>query len=256
MVIVMENQEYASVIGSSSAPYIDSLAGTYVSATNWFGVQPNSVNDYLELVSGSNQGWAVPPPPPGSFTAPTVAGELSAQGVGWKAYMEDMPSDCYTGGNVNGYMNQHNPFMWFSESCNGRVVPFANNFVGDLNLGIMPPFAFVVPNRYNDMHDGSVAQGDQWLSTYLPTVLSSSWYQTGGKVIITWDEGKTTQGVNGGKGGGHVATLVISKHAQGKGAYAAGGNHYGTLRAIEEAYNVHLLGASADANNGDLTPAF
>jgi hypothetical protein len=120
----------------------------------------------------------------------------------------------------------------------------------------MPPFAFVVPNRYNDMHDGTVAQGDHWLSTYLPKVQLSSWYASGGVVIITWDEGQTTKGVNGGKGGGHVATVVISKHAQGRGAYPANGNHYGTLRAIEDAYGVGRLGGSRDSLNGNLAPAF
>jgi hypothetical protein len=258
MVIVEENQEYPSVIGSPSAPYISSLASTYASATNWFGVQLNSINDYLELISGSNQGWATPPPPPGTFTAATLVDELSANGVGWKAYMEDMPSTCYTGGDVNGYMNQHNPFMWFSSPCNNRVVPFAGNFVGDLNHGTMPPFTFVVPNRFNDMHDPSaplnneVLQGDQWLSTYLPQVLSSSWYASGGVVILTWDEGATTKGWNG-SAGGHIPTLVISAGAHG--AFSAGGNHYGTLRALEEAYGVGLLGASADLANGDLTGA-
>jgi hypothetical protein len=133
------------------------------------------------------------------------------------------------------------------------VVPFASSFAADLTQATMPPLAFVVPNRYNDMHDGTVAQGDQWLSTYLPTVLSSSWYQSGGVVIITWDEGKTTKGWNG-SSGGHVPTLVIAAGAHG--AFTAGGNNYGTLRAIEEAYGVGLLGSSADPANGDLTGAF
>ena len=33
MVIVEENQGYANIIGSSKAPYINSLASTYASAT-------------------------------------------------------------------------------------------------------------------------------------------------------------------------------------------------------------------------------
>jgi acid phosphatase len=253
MVIVEENQGPGSVIGDPTAPYINSLAGTYASATNWFGVQLNSINDYLELVSGSNQGWPTTGQPPvGSFAAPTVVDELAAKGIGSKAYMEDMPSACYTGGNVAGYMNQHNPFVWFSSPCNNRVVPFAGNFVSDLNQGTMPPFSFVVPNRYDDMHDGTVSQGDDWLHTNLPTVLASSWYANGGVVIVTWDEGGGGGGWNG-TTGGQVPTLVIAAGAHG--AYTAGGNHYGTLRAIEEAYGVGLLGNSADAANGDLTGA-
>ena len=94
MVIVEENQG-RSLLGSSSAPYINSLASTYTSATDWFGVQPNSINDYLELVSGSNQGWPTTGLPPAAFGASTLGDELSTQAIGWKAYMEDIPSPCY-----------------------------------------------------------------------------------------------------------------------------------------------------------------
>jgi hypothetical protein len=80
-----------------------------------------------------------------------------------------------------------------------------------------------------------VLQGDQWLQSYLPTVLSSSWYASGGVVVLTWDEGTTSQGWNGGSGA-EIPTLVISARAHG--AYAGGGDHYGTLRAIEEAHGV------------------
>ena len=95
-------------------------------------------------------------------------------------------------------------------------------------------------------------QGDQWLRANLPTVLNSSWYANGGVVIITCDEGSGGGGWNG-TSGGQVPTLVIAAGAHG--AFTAGGNHYGTLRAIEEAYGVPLLGASADPANGDLTGA-
>src|SRR5207302_7147944 len=94
-----------------------------------------------------------------------------------------------------------------------------------------------------------IAQGDYWLQSYLPTVLASQWYKQGGTVIITWDEGKDSTGWNG-TSGGHVPTIVVS--AASNGPLTAGGNHYGTLRSIEEAYGVGLLGQSADVANGDL----
>jgi hypothetical protein len=100
-----------------------------------------------------------------------------------------------------------------------------------------------------------IKQGDQWLQANLPTVFNSQWYAEGGIVIITWDSATTSDKSSWNTGaGGHIPTIVIS--ATSSGAFSSGGNHYGTLRAIEEAYGVGLLGNSSSAANGDLTPAF
>jgi hypothetical protein len=46
------------------------------------------------------------------------------------------------------------------------------------------------------MHDGTIADGDNWLSSNLPAILGSPEYQSGSTVVfITWDEG--TGGKNG-----------------------------------------------------------
>jgi hypothetical protein len=209
MVIVEENQGANAVIGSPSAPYISSLANTYATATQWYSIQHNSPADYVALISGSTQSWGTTSPP---FAGSTVVDELAARGVDWRAYMEDMPSPCYTGAATGNYAQIHNPFSYFSSILSSpaqcdRVVPFAGNFVNDLNSSSPPPFMWVTPNECNDMHtacapvNNPVLQGDQWLQSYLPTVLSSSWYASGGVVILTWDEGTTSQGWNGGSGG-------------------------------------------------------
>lgn len=260
MLIVEENQGYAQIIGSKSAPYITSLANTHASASKWYGLTDSSLSDYVALISGLT----------GSYKSPTLVGELAAQGISWKAYMEGAPSACYTGKAVANYSKVHNPFVHFKSitgnpaQCN-RVVPFlgtdGSGFAADLNGNAAPDFMYVVPNVCDDMHSScppqnkEIKQGDQWLQANLPTVLHSSWYSSGGIVIITWDSATTsdTSGWNTGHGG-HIPTIVIS--ATSHGTFSSGGNHYGTLRAIEEAYGVGLLGASSTAANGDLTPAF
>ena len=68
------------------------------------------------------------------------------------------------------------------------------------------------------MHNGTVADGNKWLSRNLPTILNSAEYRNGSTVVfITWDEGE-----GGGYASGEhcatnttdmscrVATLVIS----------------------------------------------
>jgi hypothetical protein len=255
MLIVMENEGYAQIIGNTQAPYINSLASTYASATNWYGLQDSSLADYVALVSGTT----------GTYSAPTLIGELASRSISWKAYMEDMPSVCYTGKGIGNYSKLHNPFVYFKSIRNttlcNQVVPFSPAFGTDLSSNTAPDFMWVTPNECDDMNskcsplNNPIKQGDQWLQTTVPTVLKSQWYAAGGTIVITWDSAtKADQsGWNTGSGG-HVPTIVIS--AKSSGTFALGGNHYGTLRAIEEAYAVGLLGASATAANGDLTPAF
>ncbi|HXC78234.1 MAG TPA: alkaline phosphatase family protein [Candidatus Acidoferrum sp.] len=255
MLIVMENEGYAQIIGNTQAPYINSLASTYTSATKWYGLQDSSIADYIALVSGTT----------GTHSAPTVIGELASASISWKAYLEDMPSVCYTGKGIGNYSKLHNPFVYFKSIrttalCN-QVVPFSPAFASDLSNNTAPDFMWVSPNECDDMNskcsplNNYIKQGDQWLQATIPTVLDSQWYAAGGTIIITWDSAtKADQsGWNTGSGG-HVPTIVIS--AKSSGTFSLGGNHYGTLRAIEEAYGIGLLGASATAANGDLTPAF
>src|SRR5437867_13439395 len=54
--IVMENHSYSSIIGSSSAPYINSLAQQYGLATRFYAVRHPSLPNYLALIGGDTFG--------------------------------------------------------------------------------------------------------------------------------------------------------------------------------------------------------
>ncbi|MGH7777426.1 MAG: carboxypeptidase regulatory-like domain-containing protein [Candidatus Dormibacterales bacterium] len=273
MVIVEENREYGDVIGSPDAPYINSLVQTYTSASSWYAVQHNSTTEYLALLSGSTWGagsGTTFPLPPSDLT---LVDELQGAGISWKAYIENMPEACYVGQGSTPYNKSHNPFVYFdsivgdASQCD-NVVPYSPGLMNsDLNSASPPDFVWVTPNDCDNMHGDTnpgspcaadttaqlTTAGDTWLNDNLPTVLSSSWFTVGGTVIITWDEGTSKAGFNGGDGG-QIPTLVIS--SKGSGQYAVGGDHYGTLKGIEEAFGVGLLGNSAGTGNGDLEPAF
>jgi hypothetical protein len=67
-------------------------------------------------------------------------------------------------------------------------LPFSS-FPSD--YGLLPTVSFVVPNLDNDMHDGSVAQGDAWLHTNLWGY--AQWAATHNSLlIVTFDECDTT----------------------------------------------------------------
>jgi hypothetical protein len=291
MLIVEENEAYSSaetptdnyVIGNANAPYINNtLVSNYTSATNWFAVQHNSPHDYLDLTVGTDLGLPNGKP----YSTPMLVDELHSAGIPWKGYFENLPSNCYNGASLSDglYDPNHNPFHYFVNSstsgggwCSNAnintegVVPYtgASDFVNDLDGPNAPDFVFLVPNDCDEMHgdtsSGSpcasdsdsdlIGVGDDWLQENLPAVLASSWYAQNGIIIITWDESASGDDSGGSFGdGGHIPTIVISANSSGH--FTASGDHYATLRAIEEAYGVPLLNNSGNPDFGDLTPAF
>ena len=164
--------------------------------------------------------------------------------------MEDMPRACDLTDQFGprGYDVNHDPFLYF-DSIRGsaaqcrRVVPYGR-LASDLSAGRAPPFIWVSPNLTHDMHDGTPAQADAWLGGLMRQVMASGWWSQGGVVVLTWDESES---------GDQIATIVVSARLQ-HATLTSRGDHYGTLRGLEELYGVGLLGASATRGHGDLLP--
>jgi acid phosphatase len=75
----------------------------------------------------------------------------------------------------------------------------------DIAAGSLPDYVFITPNLDDDMHDGTVAQGDAWLAAQVPKLLATSAYQRGGAVFLLWDEGSDS--------GDDPPFLVVSPNA-------------------------------------------
>lgn len=54
--IMMENHGYSQILNNPNAPYINKLAKSANAATNYFAIAHPSLNNYLEVVGGSNFG--------------------------------------------------------------------------------------------------------------------------------------------------------------------------------------------------------
>jgi phospholipase C len=102
------------------------------------------------------------------------------------------------------YAAKHNPFVYFDDingwdgtafhpeiRCNDHVVDYAL-LDDDLANHTVPRYVFITPNLDNDMHDGSIAQGDAWLASEVPRLLASDAYKNGGVLFLLWDEGGGT----------------------------------------------------------------
>src|SRR3984893_17924029 len=99
VVVLMENEEYSSIIGNASAPYVNSLAAVGASATQYYAVSHPSLPNYLALTGGSTFGVTTDCTPAASCTGGTsVVEEMAAAGIGWRGYMEDMPAPCAQAG--------------------------------------------------------------------------------------------------------------------------------------------------------------
>ncbi len=85
-----------------------------------------------------------------------------------------MPSNCDKS-NSGEYAVRHNPPPYYTtlSGCTTFDVPYTQ-LSTDLAGGTLPAFSFITPNLIDDMHDGTIAEGDSWLSSNLPTILNSS----------------------------------------------------------------------------------
>jgi phosphatidylinositol-3-phosphatase len=252
VVIVMENKEYDSVIGSSSAPYINRLATHNVLLTHEYAVSHPSLPNYLALTGGSTFG--ISSDCTTCYVHKTnLVDQLERKGFTWKAYMETMPSACYTGsfaGNApNDYAKKHDPFIYFDDirtdpqRC-AKVVPFTVLKRTDLKQGL-PDFAWITPNECHDMHDCSVQTGDDWLRQWVPKILAD--LGSNGILIITFDEGSSDASCCSlGSAGGHVATIIAGPGAGNGVKINANADHYSLLRLIEDAWNLPRMRHAAD----------
>lgn len=213
VVLVEENHSYSEVMGNSSMPYFNSLASQYGLATQYFANAHPSLPDYMVLTTGLTE--TLDDNFAGTISDDNVVRELVKAGKTWKSYAESLPSPGYVGGDSSLYVRRHNPFTYLSDVQNdssqaAKIVPFTQ-FAADLANNALPQYSFIAPNVMDDAHDGSLAQADAWLQTNIAPLLASSAFQSGGLLIITFDEGNQSDVLHG---GGQVATLIISSTAK------------------------------------------
>jgi hypothetical protein len=241
VVLILENHSYSDIIGSSSAPYINSLGKDAYSATftKSFGVTHPSQPNYLDLFSGSDQGVTDDSNPANDpFTTPNLGKQLIHASLSYSTFSEDLPSVGYNGDSYGAYVRKHNPAAnWMGTGTN--QIPAATNqpyTSMPTDFSKLPTVSFVVPNLNNDMHDGSVSTGDTWVKNHLDSYIQ--WAKTHNSLfILTFDEDDKSQG-------NQIVTIFTGETVKG-GAYSTNINHYNILRTIESMYGLGHIGNAA-----------
>lgn len=254
-VILMENEEYGQVIGSRSAPFINGLARQYSLAQAMYAVTHPSLPNYLALTGGSTFGIQSDCTSC-SVQATSIVDQLQRAHVSWKAYMEDLPRPCFTGAGSGNYAKRHDPFAYYTTITSSRascahIVPLGQ-LGADERSGSLPSFIWITPNLCHDMHDCSVSTGDGFLSTVVPSLLSS--LGSGGVLFLTWDEGSSDAGCCQFASGGRVATIVAGPGAKRGARLATQADHYSVLQTIEDMFGLPRLRNAACACTPSLKP--
>ena len=245
-ILMLENKSYEETWGTSSvATYLNhTLAPQGELLANYYGIGHNSLDNYIAQISGQapNPNTQADCPVYASFAATgtgaygqllgkgcvfpasvrTVADQLAARGLTWKAYQEDIgnsatePKTCrhpqlgavdrtLVARPGDQYATRHDPFVYFtsitdSPSCATQVVGL-DQLTGDLtSVATTPNFAFITPNLCHDGHDqpcvdgepGGLVSADAFLSQWVPRILASPAFKKDGMLVITFDEAEVS----------------------------------------------------------------
>lgn len=244
-VLVEENESYEDVIGNTDdMPYLNYLAHTFGLATNYFADTHPSINNYFYLTAGK-PGTRAPffgasaDLYPFDVGGPNIASILTAHGKTWKSYDESIPDSGYVGWNTGDYVKRHNPFAFYetvrrNDDQRQNIVPF-KQLKKDMERGELPDYGFIVPNIYDDAHNDPKSHGispcgdhaalqkaDKWLKDNVGPLINSPTFEDS-LLVITFDEAcdegphtDTRLSPKGqrGRGGGHVATILVSRLIQ------------------------------------------
>jgi phospholipase C len=262
-VILLENEAWADIEGSTNAPYINNtllpIASRCEAYSNVPGLHP-SLPNYLWLEAGTNFGIFDDNEPVVNHQNTTnhLVTLLNKAGISWRVYQEHVSGTNVPLVTENGISVRHNPFVYFDDisGTNNPNYSFGITHVRpytelsqDLTNNTVVRYNFIIPDDCNDGHDvclpltNSVLQADSWLAAEVPKILSSAAYTNDGALFITWDESYETDS--------RVGMIVLSPFARGDGyANTIYYTHSSMLRTLQEIFGVGpFLGDAANATN-------
>jgi hypothetical protein len=240
-VINIENKGYDTTWGpTSAAPYLSqTLRAKGVLLNSYYGTAHNSEPNYVAQISGQGPnpqmqgdcqiysdfvrtatvapGQAVGDGCVFPADVPTLPGQLSAAGLSWRAYMEDMSTPCrhpalntqdstQTAKIGDEYAARHDPFVYFhsiidSPTCAQNVVDLSALSTDLLTTATTRNLTYITPNLCDDGHDSPCVDGrpggllsvDAWLQVWVPKILNSPAFKSDGMLVITADEADSPQ---------------------------------------------------------------
>lgn len=185
IVLIIDENKNATIIGGPDAPELTTLANTYGQATKYYAVTHPSEPNYVALVGGATFGildddayyckrgdkrpycklsW-LPFFASHTIDGPYIGSQLRASGLSWKEYLESLPApgsmavvaaDPSDPSGPLVYASKHSGFINFSDIQTSpdraqQIVDF-KQLDADLRSNALPNLAVVIPNLCDDMH--------------------------------------------------------------------------------------------------------
>ena len=229
VVAIFENRNISEIIGSVDAPYFNSLASQGSLLTNSFGITHPSQPNYLHLFSGDDQGIDGNQPLGYQLDTPNLGAALLGAGKTFTGYYEDADDI------------RHHPWTnWMVDPPGTNQLPSSvhqlfSSFPTDFNT--LPTVSFVSPSDANNMHDGSVADGNAWLASNLSDY--ANWAKNNNSLlVVTFDEDRYN-------GNNEIATIFFGAGIKSNFQDATLVNHHNLLRTIEDIYGTSHSGQAA-----------
>jgi hypothetical protein len=212
VLVIEENHTESEIVGCACAPFINNtlIAGGAL-MTNYTAITHPSEPNYFALYAGDTFG--VTDDLNHTEADPTLATILQAAARSFTGYIETASP------------RKHNPWESFPEGTS--VEKDFSLFPSDFTT--LPTVAFVIPDLNDDMHDGTIQQGDTWLQNNISAY--ATWAKTHNSLLITtWDEDDSS-------GTNKVATIFNGARVI-QGSFATAANHYNLLSTIAKAAGV------------------
>ena len=246
ILVIMEENHSIGQVFPSQMPYLWRLAEQFGRATSWSDVGHPSLPNYLAIFGGSafNNPRDCLPAVGCTYAGPSVFGQAVARGASARAYQESMPKPCNP--SDSGYYDvNHNPWAYFPDEsplCRVNDVPAgtvqAGALLRDIRKGSLPTVGEISPNLVHDGHDGSLAQADAWLHSWVPVLTTGpDWINGRLAIVVVFDEGETTE---------QVPFVMLTPGVSHKTVRRAL-NHFSLTRLIDEVAGVPPLREAAVA---------
>jgi hypothetical protein len=264
--ILMENQGLCSVYAGcgGSGTYESQLADQNTLVMTWGTINHNSEPNYIALLGAINDGSTSGDGVCCYFeTSPNLIDRIESAGLTWQAFAEDAGNSgaCSFSPPRSG---DHFPFLDFSDmNATSRCSHFLTTtsssdpeFLAELNSANPANFIWLTPNDQNNGHNSGVSGGDSYLSSLVPSVLSSAEFRsTKAALLILYDEGYTQCSNTGGTGECVYATFSGPVSKKGVQLSPLNASHYSYAAMIETAWGLSSLNSN-DAGAPSLTDAF
>jgi hypothetical protein len=207
VVVMEENRSINQAL--EYMPYLKSLALQYSQGMEVYSDSHGSWLAYGELSSGmapfggsGDGGICNGDGCSKTITIDNLVRHLVSQGKSWRGYFQSMPSVGYLGYQFGLYVRRHNPFAFYSDVVyklpeQWDLKPADPYMLQDITNNNLANFTWISPDLDHDAHNGTddqqaLAAADAYLQTFVPQLLASAPFQTGGDgvLVVTFDEGE------------------------------------------------------------------